>query len=422
MKFSEDMESQTNSNKRKRLEEEPDEEKQEKRQRLDDTTEKLDEVLKYKSTALSTAESHTLDNKDDRQTNQTEQDVPHSCVSVTETKTEGGNAVFINMPAKVDDCSLPIIESENEEGAIKMTANARSLDSRDDNNDGDVRNSDARCSTTTIPEYKNTDESKGRDIQVEKEDHGIESGIKKDGNINFVTPDAVQENEDSLDNFVEDQNGNNLERKGIPNKVDVSPEVLEESNVQIEQKDVSDANLVENECNDSVSTPASGNQTVTSENSGEEQNEIDEGRFLYRLLKPYEDYNHGLRPKNFNSNTSIDYHVAHGSGDFVESKYISCSKTRDGIKEFASIIKKDLRYQLRYIIRIDKTKLDDDCKIYDLTEESVRREHLHSERAKRHSLRFDEVLLAPSREIPVECFTKVATVHNGAKVWNDDAL
>lgn len=419
MKFSEDMESQTNSNKRKRLEEEPDEEKQEKRQRLDDTTEKFDEVLKNKSAVLSNAETHKVDNKDDRQTNQTEQDAPRRCTSVTESKKEKENAVLINMPAKVDDCSLPIMESEIEEGAIKMTASARSLDSRDDNNDGDVRNSDARCSSTTISESKNTDESKGRDIQVEKEDLGIELGIEKGGNINSVTHDAVQENEDKLDNCVEEQIGNNLEEKGITNEIDISPEVLEESHVQIEKGDESDANLVENECNDSDSTPESGNQTVTSEKSGE-HNEIVE-RFLYRLLKPNEDCNHGLRPKNFNSNTSIDDHVAYGSGDFEESKYISCSKTRDGINKFASIIKKNQRSQLRYIIRIDKTKLGDDCIIYDLTEESVREEHLQSDRAKRHSFRFDEVLLAPSREIPVECFTKVATVQNGAKIWNDDA-
>lgn len=106
----------------------------------------------------------------------------------------------------------------------------------------------------------------------------------------------------------------------------------------------------------------------------------------------------------------------------MESKYISCSKTRDGINKFASIIRKKQRSQLRYIIRIDKFKLDDDCKIYDLTEESVRTEHLHSERAKRHSLPFDEVLLSPSREIPVGCFTKVANVKDGAKIWNNDAL
>lgn len=421
MKFSEDMESQTNSNKRKRLEEEPEDEKQEKRQRLEDTTEQFDEVLKNKSAVLSNAETHKVDNNDDRKLNQTEQDAPRRCISVTESKKEKENAVFINMPAKVDDCRLPIIERENEEGAIKMTLSARSLDSRDDNNDGDVRNSDARCSSTTISESKNTDESKGKDIQIEKEDLGIELGIEKGGNINSVTHDAVQENEDKLDNCVEEQIGNNLEEKGITNEIDISPEVLKESHVQIEKGDESDANLAENECNDSDSTPESGNQTVTSEKSGE-HNEIDEGRFLYRLLRPNEDYDHGLRPKNFNSNTSIDDHVANGSCDFVESKYISCSKTRDGINKFASIIRKKQRSQLRYIIRIDKFKLDDDCKIYDLTEESVRTEHLHSERAKRHSLPFDEVLLSPSREIPVGCFTKVANVKDGAKIWNNDAL
>lgn len=97
------------------------------------------------------------------------------------------------MSAMSDDCSLPIIESENEEGEIKITASARSLESRDDNNDGDVRNSDAMCFSTTISESKNTDESKGRDIQVGKEDFEIESGIEKGGDMKFVTHDAVQE-------------------------------------------------------------------------------------------------------------------------------------------------------------------------------------------------------------------------------------
>ena len=122
-----------------------------------------------------------------------------------------------------------------------MTASARSLDSRDDMNDGDVRNSDAMCFSTTIAESKNTDESKGRDIQVEKGYLGIESGIEKGGNINSVTHDAVQENECSLNNCVEGQIGNN-EENGITNKMLISPEVLEESNVQTEQKDIQNSN------------------------------------------------------------------------------------------------------------------------------------------------------------------------------------
>lgn len=125
MKFIEDMDSETNANKRKRIEEEPKEEKQEKRQRLDNTIEKPDEIINI-STALSKAETHTLDNIDDKQTNQTEKDVSYSSVSVTESKTGKENAVFINMPAKSDDCSLPTLESENEDGTIKMTASARS--------------------------------------------------------------------------------------------------------------------------------------------------------------------------------------------------------------------------------------------------------------------------------------------------------
>lgn len=419
MKFIEDMDSETNANKRKRIEEEPEEEKQEKRQRLDNTIEKPDEIINI-STALSKAETHTLDNIDDKQTNQTEKDVSYSSVSVTESKTGKENAVFINMPAKSDDCSLPTIESENEDGTIKMTASARSLDSRDDMNDGDVRNSEARCFSTTIAESKNTDESKGRDIQVEKGDLGIESGIEKGGDMKFVTYDAVQENEGSLDNCVEGQIGNN-EENGITNKMLISPEVLEESNVQTEQKDIQNSNLEKNECRDSVFTKESETQIIISETSGQEDNALDENRFLYRLLRPDESLNHGIEPKDPNSDTTIDDHVACGSGDGFKSKYISCSKTRTGINRFASFIRRTSRFQLRYIVRIDKTKLGEDCKIYDLTEEPVREKYLQSDPAIRHSRRFDEVLLAPLCEIPVECFTKVATVQHGNRKWDDDA-
>lgn len=104
-----------------------------------------------------------------------------------------------------------------------------------------------------------------------------------------------------------------------------------------------------------------------------------------------------------------------------KSKYISCSKTRTGINRFASFIRRTSRFQLRYIVRIDKTKLGEDCKIYDLTEEPVREKYLQSDPAIRHSRRFDEVLLAPLCEIPVECFTKVATVQHGNRKWDDDA-
>lgn len=139
------------------------------------------------------------------------------------------------------------------------------------------------------------------------------------------------------------------------------------------------------------------------------------------MLRPGESLNHGIEPKDLNSDTTIDDHVACGSRDGFKSKYISCSKTRTGINRFASIIRWTSRFQLRYIVRIDKTKLGEDCKIYDLTEESVREKYPQSDTAIKHYRHFDEELLVPSCKIPVDCFTKVATVQHRIKKWDDDA-
>lgn len=68
------------------------------------------------------------------------------------------------MFVKFDDCSLFIIESENEDGMIKMIVSVWFLDFRDDMNDGDVCNFEVRCFFIIIVEFKNIDEFKGRDI------------------------------------------------------------------------------------------------------------------------------------------------------------------------------------------------------------------------------------------------------------------
>lgn len=329
------------------------------------------------------------------------------------------------MHAKSDAFSLPLIENGKEHSAIEMTAGARSLDSRDDLNDEEVRDSDVSLSPTTVTESKNDDDSKGRDTKAEEVNLEIESDTGKGGDIKFDTIDDAQEKEASLDNCVKHQSQINLQETGISNKGPISLGVLEDSNVQIEQRDVPDANVMENECKNLVSTTESENQSTTSEASGQEDNAIDEERFVYRLLRPGESYNMGIIPKNVYSNTSINNHVAHGSSDGVKSRYISCSKTRDAINRFASYIKPALRFQLRHIVRIDITKLDDDCEIYDLTEDSVSTRYLRSESARRHARDYDEVLLAPSREIPeipVWCFTKAGSVQDGKIHWISGVL
>ncbi|XP_052693425.1 uncharacterized protein LOC128171695 [Crassostrea angulata] len=414
------MESETNSNKRKRLDEESDESKQEKRPRLDDTFKKHDETLRNNNTtAVSKAQKPLLDNINDTESDETEQDESYRCITVSESKKEEKeNAVLINMHAKSDAFILPVIENEKEDSAIETTASARSLDSRDDLNDDEVRDSDVILSPTCVSESKNDDQSKGRETKAEEVNLEIKSDTGKGGDIKFDTIDDVQEEEASLDNCVEHQNQINLQETGISNKGPISPVgVLKDSNVQIQQRDVSDANLMENECKNLVSTTESENQSTTSEAPGQEDNAIDEERFLYRLLRPGESYNMGIEPKNVYSNTSINNHVANGSSNGLKSRYISCSKTRDAINRFASYINPALRFQLRHIVRIDKTKLDDDCEIYDLTEESVSTRYLKSEFAKRYARDYAEVLLAPSREIPVWCFILAGSVQDGKINW-----
>lgn len=144
------------------------------------------------------------------------------------------------MHAESDAFSLPVIENKKECSAIEMTASARSLDSRDDLNDEEVRDSDVSLSPTTVSESKNDDESTGRDTKAEEVNLEIESDTGKGGDIKFDTIDDVQEEEASLDDCVEHQSQVNLQETGISNKGPIPLGVLEDSTVQIEQRGVSE--------------------------------------------------------------------------------------------------------------------------------------------------------------------------------------
>lgn len=58
-------------------------------------------------------------------------------------------------------------------------------------------------------------------------------------------------------------------------------------------------------------------------------------KILYRLLRADEDPAKGLTAKDPNSVVTVDFHVSYGSNG-SDSRYISCSKTLEGINEFAS--------------------------------------------------------------------------------------
>jgi hypothetical protein len=137
-------------------------------------------------------------------------------------------------------------------------------------------------------------------------------------------------------------------------------------------------------------------------------------RFLYRLLRPGEEYLSGISPKNSQSSTSAEMHVASGSSSNIGSKYVSCSKSLDSVKSFAYRVRKAWRPQMRYIVQIDRSLLGDDVEEIDLTKDEIRDNYLTSSRSDRNARRFNEVLLVPKNRIPPTSITKIARVQNGS--------
>ncbi|XP_062585999.1 uncharacterized protein LOC134247684 isoform X2 [Saccostrea cucullata] len=135
--------------------------------------------------------------------------------------------------------------------------------------------------------------------------------------------------------------------------------------------------------------------------------------YLYRLLRPAETYITGIFPKNIHSSTSLEDHVSSGSSCSVASKFISCSKSLYKIKEFARLIRKSWRHELRYIVRIDRSLMGTDVEEIDLTDTSIRETHLTSDRSRRNSLRFEEIILVPTECIPPASVKTIGHVQNG---------
>uniref|UniRef100_K1PNZ0 Uncharacterized protein n=1 Tax=Magallana gigas TaxID=29159 RepID=K1PNZ0_MAGGI len=73
-------------------------------------------------------------------------------------------------------------------------------------------------------------------------------------------------------------------------------------------------------------------------------------KILYRLLRADEDPAKGLTAKDPNSVVTVDSHVSYGSYG-SDSRYISCSKTLEGINEFASHSKTFPR-RIGYVYRL----------------------------------------------------------------------
>lgn len=92
------------------------------------------------------AETPICNEIDDGKLNQTEKEVSDSSISVTGSENEKENAIFINMPAKTEACSLANIEIEKKDGAHVIDSIDRS-DSSEDLKDDGVRDFDVNCSS-----------------------------------------------------------------------------------------------------------------------------------------------------------------------------------------------------------------------------------------------------------------------------------
>ncbi|XP_062586003.1 uncharacterized protein LOC134247687 [Saccostrea cucullata] len=148
-------------------------------------------------------------------------------------------------------------------------------------------------------------------------------------------------------------------------------------------------------------------------------NDSDSDKYLYRLLRPDETYNSGIFPKNRHSYTSLEDHVSSGSRSTIGSKFISCSKSLEKIMRFARMIRRSWRHEVRHIVRIDRTLMGSDVEEIDLTDTSVRETHLTSDRSRRNSLRFDEIILVPKECIPAASVKRICHVQNDS-IYIDD--
>lgn len=124
-------------------------------------------------------------------------------------------------------------------------------------------------------------------------------------------------------------------------------------------------------------------------------------KILYRLLRPDEDPAKGLKAKDPNSDVTIDSHVSYGSYG-PDSRYISCSKTLEGINLFAS---NSIKFPKR-IVKLNIDENDPEIKrIIDLTNSHELYQHVFTQQGINFARKFDEVLV--EGRIRAECITLI---------------
>ncbi|XP_061174819.1 uncharacterized protein LOC133183965 [Saccostrea echinata] len=115
----------------------------------------------------------------------------------------------------------------------------------------------------------------------------------------------------------------------------------------------------------------------------------------YRLLRPDEDPNKGLFAKRpYSDAVSVEDHVTSGSKKGQASRYISCCKTLDAVKDFAK------KSRNKRIVKI--TNKNGSFKAIDLTDLFNQMKYFPSnQKAKNYANRFQEVLILDF--VPPEC-------------------
>lgn len=133
---------------------------------------------------------------------------------------------------------------------------------------------------------------------------------------------------------------------------------------------------------------------------------------MYRVLRLNEPYTDGLYPKDINSQVSLVEHVEYGSRETYKSKFISCCKTKNGVKRIAE---RAFESKInRTVVRINVTQLNtENIKVIDLTDWGARQRLLKgSPRACNYAEMFEEVILQPVDHIPAECVERIGIIKN----------
>lgn len=260
---------------------------------------------------------------------------------------------------------------------------------------------------------KDDDEEVAKDGDEEVAKDDVENDVKNDAKDD-VENDSKEEQDANADiNSSLQDVEENIDREDNQHHVDDHTEEIVNNDINVEETINKTTVALE-------PTETKDDDVQIDSTSQQDSEESEEHEFLYRLLRPDEEFTRGILPKSNSSCTTVETHVASGSSSHIKSKYVSCSKSLESVKNFARGIRRTWRSEMRYIVEINRTLLGDDVEVIDLTQDDVRRVHLESPRSEKNAVRFDEILLAPRTRVPSASIKKIATVHHGTITMHQD--